>query len=138
MNQNKYVIFLLFLLLCSCHSDDNNNVSERIVVVTIEYEDGLGLHGDSYARIYVYYDIYATDIADYAYSSDGTLVNEDQLIAPDMVITSDKQGNIAALKLESARKITIIAESSYYADKRIVQSYSPGYLSIADTYIFRE
>mgnify|MGYP000014189997 FL=1 len=134
--QSKYLIFLLFLLLCGCHSDDNN-VSERIFTVSIEYEDGFVLYIDDYARLYVYYDIYSTDIADYTYSLDGTLMNKDQLITPDMMIASDKQGNIA-LKLESTRKITIIAESSYYTDKRIIQSYSPDYSPIADIYIFRE
>lgn len=132
----RCVIYMLLLALCSCHNDDNN-IIERMVVITIKYEDEFGLHGDSNACVYVYYGIYSTDIANFVYSSGGNLVKNNQLISPNIVVMPDSQGNIT-LKLASTSKITIIAESSYYINERIVQSYSPGYIPITDSYIFRD
>lgn len=138
MNFNKcYVLFLIVLnLLCSCHNDNDKLSDERLVGIVVKYEDQTELHIDKNAKIYVYYGVYSTDIADFTFFQDGTLVLKENKIVPDVKTAFEGEERIE-LTLKSTEKITIIAESSYFSNKLIVQSYSPSGSPIKDIYIFK-
>ena len=92
-------------------------------------------HIDYNAKIFIYYGIYTSDIADFTYSSNGILIFGNQKIIPD-IETSIAGKEDVTIAIDCVMKITLIAESSYWQNRRMTQSFSPGNIPIKSTFIF--
>lgn len=137
MEQIKYltIILILLLFLCGCHEENDDVINERALNIIVQYEDEFGLHIDYNAKIFIYYGIYTSDIADFTYSSNGILIFGNQKIIPD-IETSITGKEDATIAIDCVMKITLIAESSYWLNRRMTQSFSPGNIPIKSTFIF--
>ena len=59
--------------------------------VVVKYETKDGIFIDTNAHIFVYYDIYTTDITPFQYKADGILIHNEQEINPDLKMFLDNQ-----------------------------------------------
>ncbi|MBV3636145.1 MULTISPECIES: hypothetical protein [Bacteroides] len=140
MNANKYSIIVLLLipLLYSCHNNEEENgiLNERMLDVVVKYETKDGIFIDTNAHIYVYYDIYTTDITPFQYKADGILIHNEQEISPNLKMFLDNQ-EAATIILDSTKKVTVLVESSYFPNKVSANSFSSGNMPIKATFIFK-
>lgn len=86
--------------------------------------------------IFMYYDIYTTDITPFQYKADGILIHNEQEINPDLKMFLDNQ-EAATIILDSTKKVTVLVESSYFPNKVSANSFSSGNMPIKATFIFK-
>jgi hypothetical protein len=104
--------------------------------VVIKYETKDETYIDTNAHVYVYYDIYTTDIAPFQYKANGVLIHNEQEISPNQEMFLNGQEDVTTV-LDSTKKITILVESSHFPNKVSADSFSPGNTPIQVTFIFK-
>lgn len=105
--------------------------------IVVKYEINNEVHTDTHAHIYIYYDIYTTDIAPFHYKSDGILIYKEQTIKPDLVLYMDGKEEITTF-VDSSRKLTVLAESSRYPYKVSAYSFSSNNNLIKIAFLFKD
>lgn len=134
---NLSLITLLIFILFGCHDENGDNpvLNERQLKVIVQYKDGVRIHTDANAKVFIYYGVYSMDLAGFNYTSDGVLTGRDKTLYPDIVMNMNGKEDMT-LTLDCTKIVTILVESGFFAKKIILESYSPNNDPIKLTCIF--
>ncbi len=137
----RKILFLpLILLMLSCGEDAKEIIASNITVeayyTTIENPNKL--IPDVGARVFVYYDFYSLELAEYTFRADGSLANGDSIIAPNQKAVVDANGKVILTPLYYNKKFIILVESSYYQGRIAHSSYTAANTSVTQRVITKK
>jgi hypothetical protein len=126
----KKLISLFFLLaFIGCDNNMEKPEQEDVVIKVhafyVASETGNTKIPDYQSKVFVYYDIYNSDIMAYTYESEGNFTHRGDTVLPEQQSTIDIEGNAILFPKYTDRKITIIVESNHYPGRLTTASYSP-------------
>lgn len=140
MKKNIILLFSLILTI-SCSNNLNYNERDKVnIKVQVLYEttnEAKTRHPDIGATVFIYYNRYSTNLANYHYQTEGKFIKGDSVVIPDQTAIINEDGNAIITPKYIDKEITIVVKSKYYTDKFAISSYSSSTKDIIQTNIFK-